>query len=574
LKVNTTTSRPLATGLAVLFLLLLLIGLGVRFWAAERMIRTSGPSHIATDGERILLFAAGALLQLTPPGELQAVIPIARTGLEEDPVDLRFTRDGRLLVVLQRPAAVRRCDVATWDCRPAAEAATGLVERQLKILEAGQPDEWLLTDARGDMLWRLSPQQPPRAVVPAGTLAGPNDLALAGDGTLWVADTDHRRIVELVPDQAGGFTEGRAHSAVNEFTAERAWFPMMLARRPDGRWWVAQAAEFSEDRADLMVYDPESGAQARVKLPAGAYPTDIAAVGEAVFVTDMERYAVYRVAGDTHSVALFGDARLQAQLAQLRLQRERLERLSRWSLAAVIACGALMLGAAVLATPREKRWTRVPPPFDLDKAPAAVPRTAGIHWLKPDPAFERSVWWAERLGYVLFLLPVLGVPGLYLVMRAQAGEGVDARLQAELDEALLALLACSVLAVLLIPVICRSIRVLRIRLGTDGRRLYVRRPDGHQFAVEPSQLGYSDRMIVYHEYSLPLVGGRQKPIYAKGEIETWLGPLLRQARKLTVGQLLKHLWQHRLGKPLWWAAGAALLAAALVAVALLASGNS
>jgi hypothetical protein len=574
----TTTKRPLATGLSVLFLLLLLASLGGRFWATDRAAGKSGPTHIAADGEQVVLFAAGDLLQLAGDGELRAVIPFTRTGLAGDPIDLRFIADGRLLVVTQQPAAARLCEVTAWDCRPIAEVTTSRVERQLKILPAAEPGEWLLTDARGDTLWRLAPGQPPREAVPAGTLAGPNDLAYAADSALWVADTDHRRIVELVPDPAGGFTVGREHSALNEHTAGRAWFPMMLARAPDGRWWVTQAAEFSESRAELMVYDPEQGAQARVELPAGAWPTDVVALGDSIVVTDMDRHTAYRVASDTQAVSRFGDERLLAHLEGIRQQREYYEQFSRGSLVAVIACGILMIGAALLATPGAKRWTRLPPPFDWAGAPAEVPHVAGVHWLKRDPAFARSLQWAERLGYLLFLLPALGALILFLWIRAQAGApgGAEAgsAVNSELREAGLTLLACTILLGLLIPLVRKSMRALRTRLGTDGRRLYIRRYDGREIAVDPAQLGYTDRMILYREHTWPLTGGKRKSVYERGEVETWLGPLLRQARRLSVGEALKHQWEHRDRRMLWWLAGG-LLIAALVATALqLAPGSS
>jgi hypothetical protein len=44
---------------------------------------------------------------------------------------------------------------------------------------------------------------------------------------------------------------------------------------------------------------------------------------------------------------------------------------------------------------------------------------------------------------------------------------------------------------------------------------------------------------------LPLLGGKQKPLYAPGEVETWLAPLLRQSRKLTEIQALKYQWKNR-----------------------------
>jgi len=35
-------------------------------------------------------------------------------------------------------------------------------------------------------------------------------------------------------------------------------------------------------------------------------------------------------------------------------------------------------------------------------------------------------------------------------------------------------------------------------------------------------------------------GGKQQPLCAPGEMETWIAPLLRQSRKLTEMQALKH----------------------------------
>jgi hypothetical protein len=353
-----SSKRPLATALALFCLLLLLAALGVRFWAAHRIIELSGPTHIAADGRQVMLFAAGQLFHLSADGELLAVIPVERTGLADDPVDLRFTGDDSLLAAGQRPATIQRCDPAGWDCRPVAEAAARLIERQLKVIPGRHPGEWFLTDARGDALWRQSSGSPPEAVLPPGTLAGPNDLALAADGALWVADTDHRRIVELVPGEAGNPVIGREHAAANALLDGPAWYPMMLAQGPAGRWWVIQAAEHSNARSELVIYDPEHGAEDRADLPAGAYPTDLAANGASVLVTDMDRTEVYRVAGGALRAEPFGDASFRAQLTDIRRQRAVLEMASFAALIGVVVCGALAILAAIRATPGEKRWTR------------------------------------------------------------------------------------------------------------------------------------------------------------------------------------------------------------------------
>lgn len=561
-----TSKRPQATALALLFLVLLLAGLGLRIWAAHRIIGQSGPTHIATLGEQVMLFAGGRLFHLSAGGELLSATPLERTGLHDDPVELRFLPDGSLLVAGQRPATIRKCDPATWVCRPVAAAAARLIERQLKALPDTAPEVWLLTDARGDALWRLAPEATPEALLPAGTLAGPNDLAYAGDGAVWVADTDHRRIVELVPGRTGGYSLGREHSAANEYLTGPAWYPMMLARGADGFWWVTQAAEFSESLAELLVYDPETGPVARVALPAGAYPTDIAASGEAMLVTDMDRFAVYRVTVDSRTVEPFGDDSFRARLAEIRQQRAGFESVSRWALIAVVACGVLMVLAAVLASPADRRWSNTPALFDWESAPREVPRTSGIHWLERDPATERSLKWAERLVYVLLPLPVVGAIAVYLAIYAQTGPEAGAEIEARLNEIGVALLLASLTLALMVPVVRSSMQTMRTRLGTDGRRLYLRGHDGREIAVDPPRLAWTDRMILYREYTLPLTGGPRRPLYRPGEVETWLGPLLRQARRVSAVEALKHQWRHATRARLWWLAAAAGLGAALVGV--------
>jgi hypothetical protein len=382
-------------------------------------------------------------------------------------------------------------------------------------------------------------------------LAGPNDLALAADGALWVADTNHRRIVELVSHETGRLTTGREHSASNVFINGPAWYPMMLAPGPDGRWWVIQGAEYSNAQSELVIYDPEHGAEDRVDFPAGAYPTDLGASGDTVLVTDMDRIEVYRVAPDSLLAEPFGGAQFRARLADLRKQRAGLERISLAALVAVVVFGILTILAAIRATPSEKRWTRPPAPFDWEAAPKSTPPTSGIHWLERNPVTERSLKWAERFSY--FLLPLPAVLGLavFFAFYAQIGPDAPAEVVSKLREVGLVLLLAAALLALMIPLVRSSMQAFRARLGTDGRRLYIRRHDGREIAADPAQLAYTDRMILFQELHLPLTGGRQRSLYQPCEVETWLAPLLRQARRLSAREALRHQWRHR-GRPRFW----------------------
>lgn len=538
---------PLMTALAVVFMLVLLASLAARFWFSEKTKGAIGPTHIAADAQSVYVFASGDLYRLDHAGELLEVYGRDRTGVTGHPIDLRVAADGSLLVAEQRPARIRSCDVKSWDCRLLAALPRTLIRKQFKVLPGKETGSLLITDAQGDTLWLLGQgENEPREVVPGGMLAGPNDLAFDAGGLLWVADTDHRRIVELLPFDEGDWAPGRRHSAVNAFSLAGRHFPMMLAFDGAGRLWVTQAAEFSEPHSDLLVYDTVQGAQGRVELPEGAWATDIVALPDAVLVSDLERFTVYRIDAATLEVSGFGGRALRERLEGLRAQRARIDRYGALSLGAVIFSAVAMLAFAVLATPRKRRWTRPKPRFDWAGAPDSVPRISGVHWLERDPGTERSLKWVERLGFVLFILMVVGGLTLYAWMRAQAGPDPDDEVAAKLHELGMLLLLAGALFALLLPILRLSVRSMKRRLGTDGKRVYVRMEDGRELAADPSELGYTDRLVIFRRYTVPLLGGQQRPIYAPGEVETWLAPLLKQARRLTEWEILRLLLR---GKP-------------------------
>ncbi len=532
--------QPLATGLAIGFLALLLVGLAARFWASDKAYQFTGPTHITAGTEHVYLFAAGDLYRLSLAGELLDVISPEITALDDEPIDLRVLPDGQLLIAEQRPARIRLCDVDSWNCHPLGAAAASVIERQFKVLPGLSPGELLLTDAHGDTLWRLdNTGGEPQKLLPDGALAGPNGMAFDTSGRLWIADTDHRKIIELLPAENDGYLPGRQHSAVNRLTVGERFYPMLLAPTVDGRLWVIQAAEFSKPYSDIVVYDPEQGVQALIDLPDGAYPTAIVTLGDAVLVADLERFTVYRVQADTLLVGEFGDEPFRRAMGQIQERRAYYDRLGNWSLAAMILFAVLMIPAAIRATPKERRWTPAPAAFDFSNAPEQVPPTRGIHWLERDPKTEKTLKWLEHLVFILLILMIASSFALYAWVRIQAGPDPGVEQAAKLNELGITLLLSGLLGVLVLPVIHFSARAMKRKLGTDGKRLYIRLTDGRELSADPSQLAYTNRLILYRQYTLPLQGGKQQALYAPGEVDAWIAPLLRQSRKLTEMQALK-----------------------------------
>jgi streptogramin lyase len=492
-------------------------------------------------------------------GELLGTYAGEITGLEDDPIDLRLNPDGRLLIAEQKPARIRSCDPVAWACRDITASLADQLKRQFKVLLTESQHGMLVSDARGDALWGVKgPGEEIRRLVDKDLLAGPNDLAFDDKGHLWLADTDHRRIIELLPAADGTFETGRQHSAINQLTVDERFYPMMLAPAQDGKWWVTQAAEFSDRYADLVVYDPDEGAIKRVELPGSVFATDIAAAGEDMLITDLEQFRVYRVNSRTHRVSTFGDEQFTAQMHALKAQRERYLRMSGLAMAGVLIFGILMVVAAVLATPRHKRWTRPPGLFDPQAVAETVPPVSGVHWLQRNPALERSLKWVELTTFVIVIVMIAGGLGLYGWMLMQAGADPVEDLKARLDELGLMLLVGGLLLAGTVPLLRYATRGLKHRLGSDGRQLYIQLSDGRELVVPPTELAYTHQVILYRQHSLPVQTGKRQSIYLDGEVETWLAPLLLQAERLSPLQALRHQWRHS-DALLMWSVGAGVV---------------
>lgn len=540
------TSHTAGIALAVLFMLLFLGALGVRFWASGEATRVLGPDHIAVGSERVYLHVNRELVALSASGEILERRTLDQLGIEDAPIDLRVLQDGRVLIAGQRPASLRLCDPARWECMPVGEGVARELKGQFKIALDEQAGRLLIADFDGDEVW-LQPLAggEPKVLHAARFLKRPNDIALDANGRLWVADSGHRRIVALGLHEDGVREAGFAHDARNGQAREGHGWPMMLAFGPDGNWWVTQLHARARAGGDLLIYHPRIGIRARIPLPDDATPTDVASMGDAMLVTDMDRFRLYRVGVESHEVAEFGGARLRAELRRLADQRARYETLSEQSMIGVIAFAVLMVLAAFLVTPKQKRFTPRPKAAVLSASAAQVPPLGGVYWLKRNPKTDRLVCWTLPISFVLvaFVLGSMFGMAYYLDPTLVDGTNPD---RAEKAAEFRKMLFMSVFVFGGLPVLTLfTSRNVRPHLGTDGHRLFVRYPDGRQASFAPEQLVYGSRQIAYRDQAFSIQLGNQNPLYVEGEVETYVAPLLRRAKRLSGLAMFRHLLAQR-----------------------------
>ena len=569
---RSTYSKSVAVVLVVVLLAWVFAGLAVRIWSSEQAYRISGPTHVAAGRGRVFVYTAGEIHALSGDGKWLGATSLADVGFKDDPIDMRVLDDGRLLIAGQRPAAVRLCDMGNLSCERLAPGQFAGIDRQFKIHPLASGDEWLLTDAAGDQLWILSPATGDlEPALPPHTLSGPNGIALDSQGVPWVADTDHRRLVELVGLPNGRYVLGREHSAHNSLTIAQRHYPMMLEWGADKRFWVVQASSFSEARADVVVYDRDDGAVDVIAMPDGAYPTDLALIGGNVVVTDMDHFRVYRIDTRGGAVSEFGDAVFSDRLLAHSAHRASLERLGTISLVVVIIGALCLIAAAIRMTPPDKRWSSTAPALDVQGAAPLDRPLKGVHWLERNP---KSRWLAhgfERLYYVLFGLLCLCAYLLYAWSCGQPLRFEEDGLSMADRLGLLLMLVCLATASF-IPMIHFAAAAFRRRLGTDGRNILLEFENGRRTSVDPSRLAWNDRAVFFDGNTFPLRSGARHALYVPEELQKWLAPLLIDANRMTEWETLRYQFKKR-DRLVFAAFGAVLLLFTIVLLAKIFSVN-
>lgn len=175
---------------------------------------------------------------------------------------------------------------------------------------------------------------------------------------------------------------------------------------------------------------------------------------------------------------------------------------------------------------------------------AAIAELRDIRWLQRDPRLEHALrWFPTATGAAV--LAAFAVLGYFYYTFAPAAAALPPDRLAVANDLMNAFLVLVVL-VAGVPVIGRiGLRNLQHRLGTDGRTLYVHVADGRRLSLAPEQLVYDERRIAYRGLTFSLRTGNGQALYAPGEVETYLMPLLARARRLDPWSMFRYQLAHR-----------------------------
>lgn len=530
---DTKTRRSAATGVAILFLAGFLGLLGNGLWK-QASGDWRGHIRLAAGPGRLYVQAGGEIFILKTTGRLIGRSPLP-AGLRDSLTGMQALPDGRVMLVRSQPAAALLCEPLTWKCSPLAPRAM----RELKYLHRAILDDTseqlMVSDAAGH-LWAMPLASGPALEIDSGRMNHPEGLAFDRTHRLWVADSGHHRLAAFAR-QGGQWTLERTLPASDALAKPSVVQPMNMALGADDNWWVVQSDRFQHSAA-LLIYRPGHGAIGRVALPPGAFPDAVAALGKTVLVSDTRKFRIYGIDVASRKATVFGDTRFRGLLTAIGAHRELAQVDEWWGELATLA--AVMIIAAIVATPPEKRLKMPRALAPLEASSAAMPELNGIHWLKKDIQFEQRLRQSLKGGWVI--LPAIAfmgcLPYLQIWLRANS-HPVSAQSLAQFRN--LVMVAASIAGVVFIQ-LWAAIRSLRTLLGTDGSQLLVKLPNGQILTVAAERLIYDQRSVAFDDHAFALV-----PIYDRQEVESYLAPLLSRATKVTSFQMQRYRLAHHEG---------------------------
>ena len=537
--------HPARTMAAIVCMLLFLACLGLFAWVSNLGAAVTGPVHITANATRILVTHNEQLQVIESDGSLQEVLTQESLGIDPYPIDLRWQDDSTLLVATQRPAGLHSCNYPAWHCRAIENPLFENLNRQIKVLPDPSDKGFFISDTAGGRLYWLSADGRSSHELSADKgFNMVNDIALDDEQRLWVADSGNRRIVILQADANGEWGITGEVSAKSAPARPDVDWPIMIALSPDGNAWVVQP-DATGHRADLLLYDAQLGVKARIDLPDDADPTDVVRSGKSMLVTDRDNFRIMSVDIRSRAVSDFGSLRLQAILDAAARERADADSTTDLALAGMVVFGVLMVALAFWATPKGQRFTQGTKVPTLEARAGVKPRSSSLHWLVRDPKTGKFL---RSLGRMLLV-----TTAAMLCLLVYTGYFVNGLLDGETARQAVSCVAgvtemLVILGILILgaPMLgYLGLRQMRNRLGSDGHNLHVQLYDGQRLVLDPARLVYTKRILAYGKHLFPIQTGNRKPLYAEGELETHILPLLSRATRLGPFAMMRYLFHHQ-----------------------------
>ncbi|MDO3387875.1 hypothetical protein QWI17_18670 [Gilvimarinus sp. SDUM040013] len=424
-----------------------------------------------------------------------------------------------------------RCQLLPLNCERLAKI-TQLPARSSRLVIDRQSDTVYLVDTADHSLYKYSASGRLLAQQSTG-FKFPNQLLLT-EGQLWLADTNNHRVVRLATAE-DTFGEVLETHNIN-LGGEYRW-PHQLAASAAGLWVLVGNNAMADGKLRLIEPSGDLAApissQALAKVGIGD-PLALHFWQKRLWINDFD--APKLILFDPNS----GTSTRAQSPTLTQLEQAHIERWEYYQLMqriALILFVVLLIGGFAAAWRLERQQTldkfkSVKNANSLSVDGEITPTgQSGVMWissgLKP---------WHHWMIYVLWACTLMcSVLLIYLyVTNDKLGSGF------------LAVMGAMIVFLLLISLVVSKIfrSIVSAKLGVVGESLVLDDGFGNSTIAKDGALAYTAHFIFADDVAIAL-GNQNVKFFARNELEKWVYPRLKRARKLSAWEQTVHLWRLR-----------------------------
>ncbi len=445
--------------------------------------------------------------------------------LRQAPVASSVGREG------QRADGFYRCRLSALGCEALSDANI-LPARSFRVVIDRATDTIYLADTSDHSVYKLNADGEVLASRHEG-FKFPNQLLLR-DGKLWLADTNHHRVVEL-----DTHTKHFARELSNrKVTLDHQYrWPLQLAKAPQGLWVLMGDSSVANGRLAFVDRDNDLTQPLAPEVLRSAGLNDPLAIkywqGE-LWINDFTQPTLVRLNPASGDVRTIESPRLQA-LEQVYTRKandyRRLETL------AIGLFVLVMVGGFIAAWVLEKEQTRSVirsagrgTTFSVD-GEVTPTGTRDILWLSS--ALKPWHHWLAKIIWLMWALILLVLAGLYFTV----------------EEGAASIVQLGVGIAVFLGIVCWAVQRLfeflsASRLGVIGESLVLVDGRGQRTVASGAELAYSPHFIIADHVAVAL-GNPQMRFFTEAELKKWVYPRLQRGQKLSAWQQAHYLWRLR-----------------------------
>lgn len=345
--------------IAVVFTMLILSSVALRFWAFSQSDKMTGPNRLAFNNDIVIALHNNTFHYLDPDGNLLQKTGLAEFNIRGPVEDFELLQDGTILIGDLHTKAIYHCDSATNACDNIGPTGDIALKKNFKFIVKENQGLVYISDTFNHRLLSLTLADGKSKILKTG-LSYPNDMYLGNDETLLLCDSFHfsvlsfkmdgdqlnemkppilfskldlKEMVEFFQKKKPTAEDIRSHAEkisddMHDFNFNR---PMALARDSNGNLWVVAASESFMLGAEVRLFSPEGEFIRRFDKSVTKCPEDIIKVNDKLLVADTELCKVFKV--DTESLAFteFGDHAFTNILSRDLSKRKMYSFITKWS---------------------------------------------------------------------------------------------------------------------------------------------------------------------------------------------------------------------------------------------------